>query len=64
MTQNDQFLLIDILTTFLFVRYYFRLYDFVQDDTLAPEDKIASYLTWAKTLKSGAFDAKATLVPE
>ena len=52
------------LGDFLKVNLYERLYDFAQDDTLAPEDKIASYLTWAKTLKSGAFDDKAALVPE
>ena len=52
------------LGDYLKVNLYERLYDFVQDDTLAPEDKIASYLTWAKTLKSGAFDAKAALISE
>ena len=43
---------------------YERLYDFAQDNTLSPEDKIDSYLTWAKTLKSGEFDDKATLSPK
>ena len=52
------------LGNFLKVNLYERLYDFAQDDTLAPEDKIASYQTWAKTLKSGEFDDKAALVPE
>ena len=52
------------LGNYLKINLYERLYDFVRDDTLAPEDKIASYLTWSKTLKSGEFDDKATLVPE
>ncbi|MBU61300.1 MAG: hypothetical protein CMI26_02210 [Opitutae bacterium] len=43
---------------------YERLYDFAKDSTLPTEDKVDSYLTWVKTLKSGEFDDKADLAPK
>ncbi|MFP6886898.1 MAG: leucine-rich repeat domain-containing protein [Opitutales bacterium] len=51
-----------LLGDYLKKNRYERLLDYVQEETIPPEEKVVHYETWAKTLKHGNFDPKTPLL--
>ncbi len=51
-----------LLGDYLKENRYERLFDYVSDETIPPEEKLVRYETWAKTLQNGNFNPKAALL--
>ena len=47
-----------ILGDYLKANRYERLFDYVRDETISIEEKIARYDSWSNTLEDGSFDPK------
>ncbi len=53
-----------LLGDYLKKNRYERLLDYFLDETIPPEEKLARYNTWARTLRDGSFNSRKSLLGE